>query len=90
MLNKFCDYWTELNRSETKMRFEMEKTFEISKRLATWASREKDFKKELVNQIISHEEYLDLIHKHGPEYGKRYKPIKRENNKKVVYELITD
>jgi len=45
MLFIFCDYWTEMNRSKTKMRFELEKTFEISKRLATWASRDKEFNK---------------------------------------------
>ena len=43
MLKSFCDYWTEPNKSKTKMRFELEKTFEISRRLATWASRDKTF-----------------------------------------------
>ncbi len=41
MISKFSDYWTEMNRTKTKMKFELEKTFEISKRLNTWASREK-------------------------------------------------
>ena len=45
MLNKFCNYWTELNKSKTKMRFELERVFEISKRLATWSSRDNNFKK---------------------------------------------
>lgn len=36
MLNDFYRYWTELNRSHTKMRFEMQKTWETGKRLATW------------------------------------------------------
>lgn len=39
MRKNFIRYWTELNQSKTKMRFQMEKTFEISKRLATWKSR---------------------------------------------------
>lgn len=39
MLQNFIRYWTETNKSKTKMRFEMEKTWETSKRLATWASR---------------------------------------------------
>jgi hypothetical protein len=43
MLKSFCDYWTEPNKSKTKMRFELEKTFEISRRLVTWASRDKTF-----------------------------------------------
>ena len=36
MLNKFFNYWSELNKSGTKMRFELEKTWEIEKRLANW------------------------------------------------------
>ena len=45
--------------------------------------------KEATDQIISYEEYLDIIHKHGPEYGRRYEPVKREN-KKLVYRLIKE
>lgn len=40
MIRAFFNYWSELNKSETKMRYEMQKTWEIGKRLATWASRE--------------------------------------------------
>ena len=45
MLKSFCDYWTEPNKSKTKMRFELEKTCEIGRRLATWSSRDKTFTK---------------------------------------------
>lgn len=41
MIRAFFDYWSELNKSETKMRYELEKTWELPKRLATWANREK-------------------------------------------------
>ena len=34
--NEFLDYWTETNRSETKMRFEMERTWNTRKRLLRW------------------------------------------------------
>ena len=34
--NKFLDYWTEENKSGTKMRFEMERTFDIRRRLTRW------------------------------------------------------
>ena len=40
-IRKFFDYWSELNKSETKMRFELEKTWELSKRLSMWVNREK-------------------------------------------------
>lgn len=38
MIRAFFDYWTEANEGGSKMRFEKEKTFEISKRLARWHS----------------------------------------------------
>lgn len=37
----FFDYWSEMNRQRTKMRFEKEITWELPRRLAYWASREK-------------------------------------------------
>lgn len=40
-IRAFYDYWNEYNPSGTKMRFELQKTWEVSKRLATWASKEK-------------------------------------------------
>lgn len=45
MVNKFFFYWSELNQSKTKMRFEIQKTFEISRRLLTWANNNKQFEK---------------------------------------------
>ena len=43
MLQAFYGYWTEHNANGRKMRFEMEKVFNIQRRLATWASNEKKF-----------------------------------------------
>lgn len=40
MLRDFYEYWSELNRSKTQMRYEQQKTWETSKRLAQWARRE--------------------------------------------------
>lgn len=40
-LGDFFRYWSEVNRSNTKMRFELEKTWQTNLRLKTWASREK-------------------------------------------------
>ena len=37
----FYDYWSELNKSGTKMRYELERTWELPRRLATWANRER-------------------------------------------------
>jgi len=38
MLAEFHEYWSETNRSGTKMRFEMEKTWSLDKRLVRWAN----------------------------------------------------
>jgi len=43
MLKSFFDYWSEPNKSKTKMRFENERTFELKRRLVTWANNEKKF-----------------------------------------------
>lgn len=40
-LNAFYYYWTEPNQTKTKMRCELEKTWDTSRRLANWARREK-------------------------------------------------
>ena len=37
-VNKFIDYWTELNQSGTKQRWQQEKAFELRRRLSTWFS----------------------------------------------------
>lgn len=36
MLEEFFDYWSEPNKSRTKMRLELEKTWDLKRRLARW------------------------------------------------------
>ena len=43
LLKRFISYWSEPNRSKTKLRYELEKTFEIGRRLATWQSNDKKY-----------------------------------------------
>lgn len=38
-VQNFTRYWTELNKSGTKQRWELERTFEVQKRLETWFKR---------------------------------------------------
>lgn len=38
---KFVDYWTELNHSGKKQRWQMERTFEVRRRFVTWMQRVK-------------------------------------------------
>ena len=44
LLNDFYAYWTEPNKSNTKFKQELEKTWELSRRLETWAKNDKNFK----------------------------------------------
>lgn len=41
MLKEFFDYWTEPNKSRSKMRWEQEKTWELPLRLSRWAANQK-------------------------------------------------
>lgn len=43
MLKEFFDYWSEPNRSGTKMRWELEKTFDVGRRLARWANNSRNY-----------------------------------------------
>ena len=41
MLKEFIDYWSEQNPSGKKMRFELEKTWDLKRRLARWSANSK-------------------------------------------------
>lgn len=49
LCNDFYKYWTEPNRSNTKFRQETEKTWDIVRRLETWAKNDKNFAKNSTN-----------------------------------------
>lgn len=40
MIRAFFNYWSEPNKSKTKMNFELERTWDLERRLRMWASRE--------------------------------------------------
>ena len=42
---KFISYWTERNKSGTKERWELQPTFDVSRRLGNWFSKIQDFNK---------------------------------------------
>ena len=43
MVRDFFDYWTEPNKSRSKMRFELERTWDVSRRLGTWSRHDDRF-----------------------------------------------
>ncbi len=58
MVDQFADYWTEPNRSCTKMRFELQKTWNTAMRLATWARNDKLFnQKQTTNNNTNNNPY---------------------------------
>ena len=66
MLDSFYDYWSEPNKSKTKERWQLQPTFEIGRRLKTWAKREKSFnKKQTMSKIDlhlqTHNEALEIL-----------------------------
>ncbi len=82
MLNKFVSYWTELNPSKTKMRYELQKTFEISKRLATWASRDNSFQK--ADTPKTYNEILKLAET-NPDIWNKYKGVKKPGERQATF-----
>lgn len=52
LLNSFYKYWTQPNRSNTKFKQELEKTWQLDYRLETWAKNDKTFGKHESNEPI--------------------------------------
>lgn len=58
MCLQFFNYWSELNHSGKKMRFELQKTWEVGKRLATWQNNSKTFSNGKRNELDTLEQQL--------------------------------
>jgi len=56
MLSDFVSYWTEMNKSETKLRYELQKTWNTNLRLKNWAKNQKkwDKPKQTMSKIHQH------------------------------------
>jgi hypothetical protein len=52
-LHAFYKYWTQPNKSGTKFKQELEKTWEVSYRLETWARNDKSFNKSDSQEVTS-------------------------------------
>ena len=44
-VNKFIFYWTEPNKSGTKLKWQLQQTFDVKRRLMTWLNNVKNFNK---------------------------------------------
>ena len=45
MLREFYDYWREPNKSKTKMKFELQETWDLKLRLIKWEKNQEKFNK---------------------------------------------
>jgi cell division protein FtsB len=88
MLKKFSDYWTELNRSGTKMRYELEPVFQIGRRLATWASRDRVVDRKPVEDNITFKELVRRFNQGETDIWDRYEPI-APGDKRTMWKLKT-
>lgn len=53
VLNDFISYWTEKNKSKTKMRFELQKTWDTKRRLETWNKNKDKFSNKSAESKVS-------------------------------------
>jgi hypothetical protein len=81
MLKEFISYWTEPNKSKTKMRYELQTTWDLARRLATWSRNDKNFNKD-TKQVPAQKTYksknFDEFLKDPPDF------IKNLTDKKTV------
>jgi hypothetical protein len=68
MLREFYEYWIEPNKSKTKMRLELERTWDTERRLKTWAAREKvNQSSGNVGKLLSYNEVCTLWERGVPK-----------------------
>lgn len=84
MLRAFYDYWTEMNKSGTRLRFELQQTFEISKRLATWAGKTKEFIK--TADEITFKELIYKFNQGETDIWEKYEPV-NPGDKRTLWKL---
>lgn len=66
MLIAFKNYWTEPNKSKTKIKFELQQTWDLNLRLINWAGRDKNFNATDDFNYIATKKSNDISD--GPEY----------------------
>lgn len=85
MLQEFFDYWSESNKSQTKMKWESEKTWELYKRLLRWAKNSKIYIQWRGNKIreeaIKRNKDTSLLNILGAEnIGRKVEDIENPDN----------
>ena len=94
LLSAFADHWTEPSHGGKKMKYQMERTFEIGRRLATWARNDfEGFQKEWIRKQHDREEMIERKNKElkaeqdgdtaPEEFKKFFDDMKKQIRKKV-------
>ncbi|MBE99344.1 DUF6291 domain-containing protein [Flavobacterium coralii] len=78
MLKEFYEYWTEENKSKSKFRQELEKTWNLKRRLETWARNDKNFS-----------DGKSISNSSGTNTSQGYKPA-TVNTEKLIRDLTSD
>jgi|WetSurMetagenome_2_1015567.scaffolds.fasta_scaffold75478_3 hypothetical protein len=87
MITDFYFYWIEMNKSLTKMRFELQKTWDLKRRLNTWESRSGNFhKKEYKTTVSPENQKIYEEAKQKKEQEKRISEANLEKFKKTIPE----
>jgi hypothetical protein len=93
MLIEFSDYWTEPNKSGTKMRFEGEKTWDLGRRLARWAANNKQYPKpetEPQMRSLTYQELINKFNAQGAAVYDIYKPVQFPDKDKPLWVHVDD
>lgn len=69
MLEKFYNYWSEPTKSGKKMKFELEKTWDIKRRLQRWFDNDLNWNK---NANSKNQQSVNLRQQVQQEFNKRY------------------
>ena len=69
MINQFVNHWTESNKSGRLMKFEMQKTFDISRRLAKWKANDLEWN---IESQKNKKSFLSRFKKTPTGYWKAY------------------
>jgi len=79
MIRKFFNYWSEPNKSHTKIRWELEETWYAKQRLTTWASRKPVNKETTSLKVIETESERQIkMAKEEKERDKKIIPAQKD------------
>ena len=80
ILNTFYNYWSEPTQNGEKMRFELQETWEVGRRLESWYSRENKYKK---NNFKSDGDTIKPYYYNGTTNKQSFTARETENERRI-------